>query len=63
MTSMVLPYIAIHEGNLLPVKIVPSKGTAYVTYGGVTYAKRKYEVGSVNTCTYNRNTHRHSSHV
>lgn len=35
---------AYHEGDQLPAKVVPSKGCAYVAYGGVEHTKNNYEV-------------------
>ncbi|XP_022233369.1 uncharacterized protein LOC111081577 isoform X1 [Drosophila obscura] len=33
-----------HEGEMLPAKVVPSKGCAYVCYGGYEFQKPTYEV-------------------
>lgn len=35
---------AMHEGEMLPAKIIPSKGCAYVCYGGYEINKRNHEV-------------------
>ncbi|EDW47654.1 uncharacterized protein LOC6608927 isoform X1 [Drosophila sechellia] len=35
---------AMHEGEMLPAKVVPSKGTAYVCFGGYEFQKLSYEV-------------------
>ncbi|KAH8353906.1 hypothetical protein KR067_001065, partial [Drosophila pandora] len=35
---------ALHEGEMLPAKVVPSKGCAYVCYGGYEIQKYNYEV-------------------
>ncbi|PSN42633.1 hypothetical protein C0J52_08684 [Blattella germanica] len=34
---------AFHEGDMLPAKIVPSKGGAFVAYGGTEHGKSQYE--------------------
>ena len=39
---------AFHDGNLLPGKVIPSEGMAYVTYAGITHMKDKYEAGTTN---------------
>ncbi|KAK7793959.1 hypothetical protein R5R35_005821 [Gryllus longicercus] len=33
-----------HEGDLLPAKVVPNKGGAYVCWGGTEHHKDQYEV-------------------
>lgn len=33
-----------HEGDLIPAKLKPSHGVAYVAYGGGEYGKSDYEV-------------------
>lgn len=33
-----------HEGDMLPAKVIPSKGWAYVTWGGEEHKKINYEV-------------------
>ncbi|EDW32139.1 GL10595 [Drosophila persimilis] len=33
-----------HEGEMLPAKVIPSKGCAYVCYGGYEFQKPTYEV-------------------
>ncbi|XP_037806109.1 uncharacterized protein LOC119600114 isoform X1 [Lucilia sericata] len=35
---------AMHEGEMLPCKFIPSKGCAYVCYGGYEINKRNFEV-------------------
>jgi predicted HAD superfamily phosphohydrolase len=35
---------AFHQGDMLPAKIVPSHGCAYVSYNGAEYSVRQYEV-------------------
>ncbi|XP_023032752.1 uncharacterized protein LOC6638414 isoform X1 [Drosophila willistoni] len=35
---------AMHEGEMLPSKVVPSKGCAYVCFGGYEFQKPTYEV-------------------
>lgn len=35
---------ALHEGEMLPCKFIPSKGCAYVCYGGYEMNKRNFEV-------------------
>ncbi|KAM8713885.1 hypothetical protein ACLKA7_014102 [Drosophila subpalustris] len=35
---------AMHEGEMLPAKVVPSKGCAYVCFGGYEFQKPTYEV-------------------
>ena len=35
---------AFHEGDMLPAKIVPKKGGAYVSYGGREHSLAEYEV-------------------
>lgn len=35
---------AYHENNLLPAKVIPSKGCAFISYGGQEYIKYKYEI-------------------
>lgn len=33
-----------HTGDLVPGKAIPSKNIAYISYGGLEYAKHEYEV-------------------
>jgi hypothetical protein len=35
---------AFHQGDMLPAKIAPSHGCAYVSYNGVEYGVKQYEV-------------------
>ncbi|XP_049946038.1 natterin-3-like isoform X1 [Schistocerca serialis cubense] len=35
---------AFHEGDMLPAKVVPNKGGAYVAWGGGEHSKEEYEV-------------------
>ncbi|KAK9503867.1 hypothetical protein O3M35_010335 [Rhynocoris fuscipes] len=35
---------AVHEGNLLPAKIIPDHGCAYISYAGEEHRKMEYEV-------------------
>uniref|UniRef100_A0A1A9UST0 DUF3421 domain-containing protein n=1 Tax=Glossina austeni TaxID=7395 RepID=A0A1A9UST0_GLOAU len=35
---------AYHENNLLPAKVIPSKGCAFISYGGQEYIKYKFEI-------------------
>lgn len=43
---------AFHEGDLLPAKVSPSHGGAFVAWGGGEHSKFEYEVGVSNLYIY-----------
>jgi hypothetical protein len=42
--GIILAGRAYHEGDLIPAKVTPSHGCAFVAYGGKEHAKTDYEV-------------------
>ncbi|KAJ9588729.1 hypothetical protein L9F63_017964 [Diploptera punctata] len=47
---------AFHEGDMLPAKIVPSKGGAFVCYAGTEHGKTEYEALCDGTLTWQNTT-------
>ncbi|GAB1863071.1 hypothetical protein CAJAP_04150 [Camponotus japonicus] len=50
---------AMHQGDMLPAKVKPDHGVAYVCYGGVEYTKHDFEVLMPAHFNWIRSSHGH----